>query len=208
MLRRLARLPRRRVGPVRPIEPALPAHRRRGRSVPLHPPAVAAALFLTGGRCAGAAVGAAGRANGGGGVGRSYGELRGLVQGLAALDCLFSLARVAKRGGWVRPEMQRGAHTVDITAGRHPMVEATIGDRYVPNGVSLSHDAQACPCRPRRCFPHPLAPSPSRLPCPPPPPTFTPSRCIPFRSPPTPALPFVACSSFGRPPPAARVAAV
>ena len=74
-----------------------------------------------------------------------YAELRGLVQGIAVLDCLFSLARVAKRGGWVRPEMQRDAHMVDIVAGRHPMVEAMIGDRYVPNGVSLSQDAQARP---------------------------------------------------------------
>ncbi len=72
-----------------------------------------------------------------------YAELRGLVQGMAVLDCLFSLARVAKRGGWVRPEMQRGAHAVDIVGGRHPMVEATIGDRYVPNDVRLSHDSQA-----------------------------------------------------------------
>jgi DNA mismatch repair ATPase MutS len=80
---------------------------------------------------------------GGGGSWGRYAELRGLVQGLAVLDCLFSLARVAKRGGWVRPEMQRGAHVVDIVGGRHPMVEATIGDRYVPNDVRLSHDAQA-----------------------------------------------------------------
>ncbi len=68
-----------------------------------------------------------------------------MVQGLAVLDCLFSLARVAKRGGWVRPEMQRGAHAVDIVGGRHPMVEATMGGRYVPNDVSLSHASQAPP---------------------------------------------------------------
>ncbi len=74
---------------------------------------------------------------------------------MAVLDCLFSLARVAKRGGWVRPEMQREAHMVDIVAGRHPMVEAVIGDRYVPNGVSLAHDAQAR-------LPHPCATSARR----------------------------------------------
>ncbi len=71
-----------------------------------------------------------------------------MVQGMAVLDCLLSLARVAKRGGWVRPEMLRGAHAIDIVGGRHPMVEATIGGSYVPNDVRLSHDSQARTPRP------------------------------------------------------------
>lgn len=65
-----------------------------------------------------------------------YAPLRHAVNQLAAADCLLSLAQVAMRDGYVRPEFV-DEDALDIVAGRHPMVEALRDDPFVPNDVGM-----------------------------------------------------------------------
>src|SRR5438132_469703 len=60
---------------------------------------------------------------------------------LATLDALASLAEVAHRRGYVRPSITR-APTLDIRAGRHPVVEAVAGGGFVPNDARLDPEAE------------------------------------------------------------------
>ncbi len=69
----------------------------------------------------------------------------------AECDALLCFADRAIRRGWVRPEMV-DAPILDIRGGRHPVLEASLGDRFVPNDLTLgaaapdaspSHDAGA-----------------------------------------------------------------
>ncbi|KAL1748072.1 muts domain V-domain-containing protein [Schizophyllum fasciatum] len=69
-----------------------------------------------------------------------YAPLRHAVNQLAAADCLLSLAQVALRDGYVRPEFV-DEDTLDIVAGRHPMVEALRDDPFVPNDVQMGRGA-------------------------------------------------------------------
>jgi DNA mismatch repair protein MutS len=59
----------------------------------------------------------------------------------AELDALACFAEKAARRGWVRPEM-RDEPTLSITQGRHPVLEATLGQDFVPNDASLATDDQ------------------------------------------------------------------
>ena len=72
-------------------------------------------------------------------LGSKYQAFRDCVQSLATLDCLLSLADIATQPGYCKPEFtdQIG---VDITGGRHPMVEQLLLDAFVPNDVHLSSD--------------------------------------------------------------------
>jgi DNA mismatch repair protein MutS len=65
------------------------------------------------------------------------------ARALAELDVVLSLAEVAMRQGYCRPELDEG-DTIHIVAGRHPVVELSQGDvPFVPNDMELStHDAQ------------------------------------------------------------------
>ncbi|MDE0885151.1 MAG: DNA mismatch repair protein MutS [Myxococcota bacterium] len=71
-------------------------------------------------------------------------EIRAAAEAVADLDALTSLAEVARREGWVRPEVDDG-EILSITAGRHPVVEAMLrrgnADGFVPNDTSLACDA-------------------------------------------------------------------
>jgi DNA mismatch repair protein MutS len=61
---------------------------------------------------------------------------------VAELDVLAALADVAAREGYVRPTMTEG-FDLDITAGRHPVVERMMPrDKVIPNDVGLSDDAR------------------------------------------------------------------
>ena len=72
-------------------------------------------------------------------VAECYPELRQMVQCLAVIDCLLSLASVAQNGGWTRPEMAPdGEHCLEIEQGRHPMVDAVMGSGFVPNSTALA----------------------------------------------------------------------
>ncbi|GJJ68531.1 DNA mismatch repair protein MSH3 [Entomortierella parvispora] len=68
-----------------------------------------------------------------------YEIFRDVVQSLAILDCLFSLATVACLPNYVKPEYvdNGGTHTtIDIKNGRHPMVEQLVSPgTFVPNDV-------------------------------------------------------------------------
>jgi DNA mismatch repair protein MutS len=68
------------------------------------------------------------------------GRLLQAAQIVATLDVLSTLAEVAVQRGYVRPQLdERGA--IDITAGRHPTLEAVIGrGEYVPNDAKLDCD--------------------------------------------------------------------
>ena len=60
---------------------------------------------------------------------------------VAAADALCSLAAVAVQRGYCRPEITLGRE-IDITDGRHPVVEAMLRDSlFVPNDTHLGSDA-------------------------------------------------------------------
>ncbi|KAL0254731.1 Mismatch repair protein msh3 [Diplodia seriata] len=70
-------------------------------------------------------------------IGIKYQSFRDCVQSLATLDCLLSLAEISKQPGYVKPEYTVDV-CVDVSEGRHPMVEQLLLDSYVPNNISLS----------------------------------------------------------------------
>lgn len=57
---------------------------------------------------------------------------------LARVDCLLSFAVAAAEGGYVRPVVD-DSHVLDITEGRHPVIEKMLppGNPYVANSVRL-----------------------------------------------------------------------
>jgi DNA mismatch repair protein MutS len=62
---------------------------------------------------------------------------------LAMLDCFASLAYVAERHDYVRPEVHEGTELV-IEDGRHPVVEQTLpaGEPFIPNSVHLDPEEE------------------------------------------------------------------
>ncbi len=61
---------------------------------------------------------------------------------MAHLDAFVSLAEVARRHGYCRPMLDDGP-VIEITAGRHPVVEQGLAETaFVPNDVSLSPEEQ------------------------------------------------------------------
>ena len=66
--------------------------------------------------------------------------IREAANRVATLDALASLAEVARRNRWVRPEVDTG-EMLDIRGGRHPVVETVLGrqgsDGFVPNDTRL-----------------------------------------------------------------------
>jgi len=67
-------------------------------------------------------------------------RVREVAAAVAEVDALASLAEVARREAWVRPEIDAGER-IEIEAGRHPVVEAMLrrrsGDGFVPNDTLL-----------------------------------------------------------------------
>ncbi|MFP4579922.1 MAG: DNA mismatch repair protein MutS [Candidatus Sumerlaeia bacterium] len=69
-------------------------------------------------------------------------SIQQLAENIARLDCLAGLAQAAIAGNYIKPEVDDG-DTIEITAGRHPVVEALQGDRpFVPNDVKLSNSGE------------------------------------------------------------------
>jgi DNA mismatch repair protein MutS len=69
-------------------------------------------------------------------------RLQSMARIIAELDVLASLAEVAQREGYVRPEMTDD-FSLEITAGRHPVVERMMPrEKFIPNDVVLSADAR------------------------------------------------------------------
>jgi DNA mismatch repair protein MutS len=75
-------------------------------------------------------------------VGGEIARLQVVAQKIAELDALASLAEVAEREGYVRPEITRD-FSLEIKAGRHPVVERMMPrEKFIPNDVSLTGDAR------------------------------------------------------------------
>jgi len=75
------------------------------------------------------------------GVRRRLADLQQIADTLAQIDVLCAFATVSVEGRYVRPTMdeKRG---IAITAGRHPVVEAQMKGRFVPNDILLDKDRQ------------------------------------------------------------------
>ncbi len=74
------------------------------------------------------------------------GQIRSAADAVATADALASLAEVARRHGWVRPQVHEG-ETIEVRAGRHPVVEEVLsavgGEGFVSNDTALDPaDAQ------------------------------------------------------------------
>ena len=65
-------------------------------------------------------------------------RLQSTARAIATLDALASLAEVAAKRNYVCPILHEGDE-VEIKNGRHPVVEAIIGDSFVPNDSYLNN---------------------------------------------------------------------
>jgi DNA mismatch repair protein MutS len=74
---------------------------------------------------------------------RHTAAIRASADAVGDLDSLASLAEIARRDGWIRPEVD-ASERLEIRAGRHPVVEALLGGSgYVANDTRLDpEDAQ------------------------------------------------------------------
>ncbi len=70
--------------------------------------------------------------------------LQQVAAALALLDCLLSLATVAKERRYVRPKITESGQPLTISEGRHPVVEAISKERFVPNDTILDNDENRC----------------------------------------------------------------
>ncbi|XP_058916632.1 DNA mismatch repair protein Msh3 isoform X5 [Kogia breviceps] len=72
-----------------------------------------------------------------------YHSLCKAVHHLATVDCIFSLAKVAKQGDYCRPTLQEERKII-IKNGRHPVIDMLLGDQdqYVPNSTNLLGDSE------------------------------------------------------------------
>ena len=66
-------------------------------------------------------------------------QLHLLSSNLATLDTLYSLSALASLPGYIRPDIN-DSMKIDIKDGRHPVVEKSIVDAFIPNDTAL--DAQ------------------------------------------------------------------
>ena len=75
-------------------------------------------------------------------LGRGIARLQRAAAVLAQLDVLATLAEVAEREGYTRPEMTDD-FALEVTAGRHPVVERMMPrDKFIPNDLTLTEDAR------------------------------------------------------------------
>ena len=63
-------------------------------------------------------------------------ELQNLGASIAVLDCLVAFAEVAVRERYIRPELNN-SRCLKILDGRHPIVEQSIPETFVPNSVNI-----------------------------------------------------------------------
>ena len=66
-------------------------------------------------------------------------QLQKNAEAVALIDALTSMAEVSSRNAYVRPQINNEGIT-QITDGRHPVVEAVLNDRFVPNDTLLDTD--------------------------------------------------------------------
>ena len=71
-------------------------------------------------------------------IGLNMAGLQSTANAYKTLDALLSLARVARMNNYVRPEISEDGE-IDITDGRHPVVESSLPDMaFVPNDTHLN----------------------------------------------------------------------
>lgn len=63
-------------------------------------------------------------------------RLLSTAQAIARLDVLYSLAEVASIGNYSRPSIHTD-RSLEIIAGRHPVVETIEGERFTPNDINF-----------------------------------------------------------------------
>ncbi|XP_068422970.1 DNA mismatch repair protein Msh3 [Clinocottus analis] len=76
--------------------------------------------------------------------GEHYHTMKRAISHLATMDCLFSLAEVAKQGDYCRPQVCEGQRQIIIRDGRHPAIDLLMGEhnQYVPNLTELQGDGR------------------------------------------------------------------
>ncbi|XP_044231532.1 DNA mismatch repair protein Msh3 isoform X1 [Thunnus albacares] len=76
--------------------------------------------------------------------GEHYHTMKRAISHLATMDCLFSLAEVAKQGDYCRPEVCESQRQIMIKDGRHPAIDLLMGEhnQYVPNHTELQGDGR------------------------------------------------------------------
>jgi DNA mismatch repair protein MSH3 len=68
-----------------------------------------------------------------------YVSFRDAISSLSILDCLLSLSTVASFPGYSKPTFSASPTAqINITDGRHPMVEKLLSTGYIPNSTTLS----------------------------------------------------------------------
>ncbi|XP_072272312.1 DNA mismatch repair protein Msh3 [Pyxicephalus adspersus] len=72
--------------------------------------------------------------------GEHYHSVSKAVNHLATADCIFSLADMAKQGGYCRPVVHDQRCEIVIKNGRHPVIDLLLEEQnqYVPNSTTLS----------------------------------------------------------------------
>jgi DNA mismatch repair protein MutS len=66
-------------------------------------------------------------------------RIRETAQAIAALDVLAALAEVAMSSNFTKPRLHEG-FDLEIKEGRHPVIEATSAEPFVPNDLSLDEN--------------------------------------------------------------------
>ncbi|XP_056134505.1 DNA mismatch repair protein Msh3 [Lampris incognitus] len=76
--------------------------------------------------------------------GEHYHTMKRAISHLATMDCLFSLAEVAKQGDYCRPNVCEDQCQIVIRDGRHPAIDLLMGEsnQYVPNHTELLCDGR------------------------------------------------------------------
>lgn len=70
------------------------------------------------------------------------GGLAQYAETVAELDVLLNFAEIAVRFGYVKPDIVEDP-TLDIEQGRHPVLDRTLGERFVPNDCTLGKTSLA-----------------------------------------------------------------
>lgn len=66
-------------------------------------------------------------------------RLQRTSRALACLDALVSLSKVAKRYGYVKPDVTDSDRPMNVVAGRHPVVEAISNEPFVANDIYIDN---------------------------------------------------------------------
>ncbi|XP_069379604.1 DNA mismatch repair protein Msh3 isoform X3 [Paralichthys olivaceus] len=76
--------------------------------------------------------------------GEHYNTMKRAISHLATMDCLLSLAEVAKQGDYCRPVVCEDQRQIMIRDGRHPAIDLLMGvqNQYVPNHTELQGDGR------------------------------------------------------------------